>query len=865
MPDTSLHEHSASHPFPQDASAEEVWEKLCSLLDTEEPSAVVSRVLSVHEHVHGDGQSHAMSAHGLPPVEETEALLHDVRTRLHTLREHNESLVEQLDNDVELRDIKSSQEQLEALIDLVEADSFEATKRQIQSLQEQVDALYREKEQLVAAGFASADEALDEIDRLTDRCEALRDQLSTGDSEAVSGGDSDSDASPPELYVDRPTVPPAHAQTAEHAQRAESEESGASPQVKEAIQQALEVFRRRLDDETQPLEGKASFQEQVAQIQAYARDLDESWEHIVGPAQTLMHEAKDTLGMVSIADFEAIAQRIERLADITTTLHASLSPYLDGLTASIERPESQRAAEQLQLIVSHLQRLHGAVRSSDALAGTQGLAPEVGRILGVSSVQDAREMVQIVQRMAEQLDQKKVAAQKRLSTLIELMNRHVLVDADALEQLHHLLGHAVTVDPAGPQDAQRVEIRALNNELRMRIKSASGYVSDPNAPDTLGETITALQDRIETLERDNEAQRSAARKDSVAQEKLAAAGLNDVEDAIDMIESMSSQLSELYAAQEATINQAQKTNDGQSTFQQLEALYAEQDKLQRELGVSDADALISMVDTMNAQLNDLYREREQTPDASDTQNEEIIASMSEQLSTLYEQIEVLYDKGIEDPEDAVDTIETLEQEAEELSADIERLRARIREQESTINKLKQLQADGEVPAQPQGPDPRTTDSAQAQSESESRSSGTNASKKKTSQFELSATAPIFGTDRLNALRTEPPHTWDDHSVGVIQVGDDGTVHYINEAACRLPRLQETDPQELVGQNFFKDLALSTNNDLFRGRFEKGTQHDAMRVCFPYTFIAPGHAPVVFNVHMHRAPGSTTNWILLQTP
>ncbi|MES3630849.1 MAG: hypothetical protein PPP56_11870 [Longimonas sp.] len=859
MPDTSLHEDSSSHSFPQDASAEEVWAKLCSLLNTEDPSAVVSRVLSVHERVHGDEEAHALSAYGLPPVEETEALLHDVRTRLHTLREHNESLVEQLDSDEELRDIKSSQEQLEALIDLVEADSFEATKRQIQSLQDQVDALYEEKEQLVAAGFASVDEALNEIDRLTDTCEALRDQLSTGDSEVASGGDADSDASPPELYVDRPTVPPAHVQAAA------SEKPGASPQVKEALQQALEIFRRRLDDAPQPLNEDASLHEQVEQIQAYAQDLDASWEHIVGPAQTLMHEAKDTLGMVSIADFEAIAQRIERLADITTTLHASLSPYLDGLTASIKRPESQRAAEQLQRIVSHLQRLHGAVQSSDALAGAQGLDPEIGRILGVSSVQDARDMVQIVQRMAEQLDQKKAAAQKRLSTLTELMNRHVLVDADALQQLHHLLGHSVTIDPVDSQDVQRVEIRPVNDELQARIEAAAGYVSGQSAPDTLGKTMTALQNRIETLKRDNEVQRSASRKDSAAQEKLAAAGLNDVEDAIDMIESMSSQLSELYAAQEATINQAQKTNDGQSTFQQLEALYAEQDKLQRELGVSDADALISMVDTMNAQLNDLYREREQTPDASDTQNEEIIASMSEQLSTLYEQIEVLYDKGIEDPEDAVDTIETLEQEAEELSADIERLRARIREQESTINKLKQLQADGEVPAQPQGPDPRTTDSAQAQSESESRSSGTNASKKKTSQFELSATAPIFGTDRLNALRTEPPHTWDDHSVGVIQVGDDGTVHYINEAACRLPRLQETDPQELVGQNFFKDLALSTNNDLFRGRFEKGTQHDAMRVCFPYTFIAPGHAPVVFNVHMHRAPGSTTNWILLQTP
>ena len=44
---------------------------------------------------------------------------------------------------------------------------------------------------------------------------------------------------------------------------------------------------------------------------------------------------------------------------------------------------------------------------------------------------------------------------------------------------------------------------------------------------------------------------------------------------------------------------------------QLGALYAERELLQRELGVSDADDIIAMVRSLEEQLADLYREKEE--------------------------------------------------------------------------------------------------------------------------------------------------------------------------------------------------------------------------------------------------------------
>ena len=46
---------------------------------------------------------------------------------------------------------------------------------------------------------------------------------------------------------------------------------------------------------------------------------------------------------------------------------------------------------------------------------------------------------------------------------------------------------------------------------------------------------------------------------------------------------------------------------------QLAVLQADRDLLKQELGVSDAAEIVAMVRSLEAQLNDLYRDKEENP------------------------------------------------------------------------------------------------------------------------------------------------------------------------------------------------------------------------------------------------------------
>jgi photoactive yellow protein len=823
-----------------------------------------------------------------------------MREHLRTLRTSNESLVQRLDTD-DVPELEDSRKQLEALIDLVDADSFEATVHQVESLQQQVDALYEEKERLVAAGFASADEALQEIDRLTDTCEELRSRLDASAQPIT--GDADHEASPSDLYVDRPAAAPASERPAPSNSAEASTPSDVEVQALcDAVAHANRVFYDHLDenenDEVRASLSEIPLDEQATQLRDYADQLGGLWQNVVEPAHTVVREAQSTLGMTSIADFDTMSEQTEELTNLTATLYDATAPHLSDLPSNADALPSGPATAQLRASVSRLRSLTEAAQAPNAFAGAgSGLDPEIGRILGVSTVQEAQEMMHIVKRMAAEIDQSKVEIQNQHSTLTALFQQHVLVDAEALERLSTLLGYdTVPTTTAANRRAREAELHPLNEHLRTLIDDGSRVLEHSDAsseegalsatPSTIPDVLDALRQHVEAL------QHRLNAADSNTSEKLARAGIGSAEDAIDMIESMSVQLSELYSAQEAMLDQAQGGNDGQSTFQQLEALYAEQDKLQRELGISDADSLISMVETMSAQLSDLYEERdddaiEAPSDSSESAPRQEEPSPSSQTSMLDDQQEAsIREDDTPEDDDTLAIVHMLQEKAETLAAAVERLQTRTEEQEKAIEQLERTQSmpastdsdseqtsksvasesadDGDARAHSKDSSDAVPD-ADSNAEPKSASDSPATESGETSRFELSASEPVFDTEQLNALHTAEPSRWDDHSVGVVQLDDDGTVQYVNEAACQLPRLQNATPDEVVGQNFFTDLALSTNNDLFRGRFERGTECDAMQVCFPYTFIAPGYAPTVFNVHMHRHPRASSNWILLETP
>lgn len=902
MSDRSHTPASTSGSFPEDSSPTEVWDALCSLLDTEDPSEVVSRVLSTQQHVHEDDE-HVLLDGTLSPLEETEAVLHRMRDRLRTLRTSNASLIERLDDDVP--EAENSRKQLEALIDLVDADSFEATMRHVESLQQQVDALYNEKERLVAAGFASADEALQEIDQLTDTCEELRSQLEAPEQPIV--GDADYEAPPPDLYIDRPAEAPSsgHAppERSESSGRADADPSETLANVPmEALRDALVYANRTLydhleedtNDDVRASLSEIPLDEQAAQLRDYADQLSSLWKSVVEPAHTVVREARDTMGMTSIADFETLAEQAKALTDVTETLYNALAPHIANVQATPNALPSGPVTAQLRASVSHLRSLREAAQAPTAFSpDSTGLDPKIGKIMGVSTVEEAQDMMRIVKRMAQRIEEQKNRPSIHSDKLDALFQQHVLVDAEVLSRLSALLSYDTpyTRPLADYQQAEKAVLHPLNERLRALVHTSAHVLdhSEASFSDTASDVPPTVPDVLDAFQEHTKALAHALSTDDPnVSEKLADAGISSVDDAISMIESMSEQLSVLYDAQESMLSQEQGRNDGQSTFQQLEALYADQNKLQRELGVSDADSIISMVETMNAQLSNLYEERDHDVnhevDTPEAPADDEAADVQQTLPPEPDQAKDREHQKAHHDDATLEALHTLEEKAEMLAEAVEHLQVRTQQQEEAIAQLEHTypsQADsdstpeeaasmppptGRLPTSSISTDsgPHSADEAPAPNAEPAHGPDTTAPNE-TSRFELNAGPPIFDTDELNALRTATPGQWDDHSVGIVQLNDDGTVQYINEAACKLPRLQDENPDALTGQNFFTDLALSTNNDLFRGRFEKGTECDAMQVCFPYTFIAPGYAPAVFNVHMHRHPKGSSNWILLEMP
>ena len=119
--------------------------------------------------------------------------------------------------------------------------------------------------------------------------------------------------------------------------------------------------------------------------------------------------------------------------------------------------------------------------------------------------------------------------------------------------------------------------------------------------------------------------------------------------------------------------------------------------------------------------------------------------------------------------------------------------------------------------------------------------------------------PRFKDDNLaEHLRTASKETLNATDFGVIKVDDDGSILFYNEAEAELSGLS---PDEVVGRNFFTQVAPCTNNRLFRGRFEDGVAAGSMDETFSYTYTYK-MKPTLVNVRLCR-DADGTNWILVQ--
>lgn len=117
----------------------------------------------------------------------------------------------------------------------------------------------------------------------------------------------------------------------------------------------------------------------------------------------------------------------------------------------------------------------------------------------------------------------------------------------------------------------------------------------------------------------------------------------------------------------------------------------------------------------------------------------------------------------------------------------------------------------------------------------------------------------FENDTLaEDLRHASDEELNDAPFGIIQVDEEGTVEFFNQYEAELSGM---DPEEVVGRNFFTEVAPCTNNRLFRGRFKKGVRRGELDETFTYTYTYKMR-PTLVDVHLVRDDAGD-NWITVQ--
>jgi photoactive yellow protein len=108
------------------------------------------------------------------------------------------------------------------------------------------------------------------------------------------------------------------------------------------------------------------------------------------------------------------------------------------------------------------------------------------------------------------------------------------------------------------------------------------------------------------------------------------------------------------------------------------------------------------------------------------------------------------------------------------------------------------------------------------------------------------------------LRHATEEQLDNAPFGIIQVDDEGAIEFYNQYESELSGM---DPDEVIGRNFFTQVAPCTNNRLFRGRFKKGVRRGELDETFSYTYTYKMR-PTLVDIFLYRDEEGD-NWVTVQ--
>jgi photoactive yellow protein len=118
----------------------------------------------------------------------------------------------------------------------------------------------------------------------------------------------------------------------------------------------------------------------------------------------------------------------------------------------------------------------------------------------------------------------------------------------------------------------------------------------------------------------------------------------------------------------------------------------------------------------------------------------------------------------------------------------------------------------------------------------------------------------FGKDDIqNVIARMNPKEVDQLAFGAVQLDGKGTILRYNAAEASITGRSAA---EVIGRNFFRDVAPCTNSPTFKGVFDQGVRDDNLNTMFEYVFDYR-MTPTKVKVHMKKAISDGTYWIFVK--
>lgn len=118
----------------------------------------------------------------------------------------------------------------------------------------------------------------------------------------------------------------------------------------------------------------------------------------------------------------------------------------------------------------------------------------------------------------------------------------------------------------------------------------------------------------------------------------------------------------------------------------------------------------------------------------------------------------------------------------------------------------------------------------------------------------------FGSDDMgNKLSEMSDKDIDNLTFGAVNIDKNGKIISYNKAEGEITGRK---PEEVIGKNFFTDVAPCTKTDEFYGKFQEGVKSGNLSTMFEYTFDYQ-MKPTKVKVHMKKSLSDDSYWIFVK--